>query len=203
MTDAARAAVTMPGQDAAQARAETQLGGEAATRPPTKSGGRAGGVLALLGVLALGGGAALFFLRGSSPPAASVAPEAKPPAPPAGVAPEPMPPTSVAAATSVATPVPPPAPSSVTLEVQTDPPGATLMKNGFQVCDATPCQITANVNETFELSGEKGPLKGKAKVQAQKDQKVSIKLAAPVVVPPRPRMCEVEVDGLKILRPCP
>jgi len=92
---------------------------------------------------------------------------------------------------------------AVKLEVITDPPGATLMKNGFQVCDATPCEVTATVNETLELSGEKGPLKGKAKVLAQKDQKVTIKLAAPVAAPPKQRMCEVEIDGLKILRPCP
>jgi hypothetical protein len=95
------------------------------------------------------------------------------------------------------------APIVVKLEVVTDPPGATLMKNGFQVCDATPCEVTAGVNETLELSGEKGPLKGKAKVLAQKDQKVTIKLAAPVNAPPKQRMCEVEIDGLKILRPCP
>jgi hypothetical protein len=77
------------------------------------------------------------------------------------------------------------------------------MKNGFQVCDATPCEVTASVNETLELSGEKGPLKGKAKVLAQKDQRVTIKLAAVVAKPTGPRMCEVEMDGLKILRPCP
>ena len=106
-------------------------------------------------------------------------------------------------ATSVVVPTPPPA-NAVKLEVVTDPPGATLMKNGFQVCDATPCEVTASVNETLELSGEKGPLKGKAKVLAQKDQRVTIKLAAAVVAKPTgPRMCEVEMDGLKILRPCP
>ena len=60
------------------------------------------------------------------------------------------------------------------------------------------------VNETLELGAEKGPLKGKAKVLAQKDQRVTIKLSAPVAAPPKgPRMCEVEMDGLKILRPCP
>jgi hypothetical protein len=78
-----------------------------------------------------------------------------------------------------------------------------LMKNGFQVCDATPCEVTASVNETLELAGEKGKLMGKAKVLAQKDQRVTIKLTAPVAAPPRARMCEVEIDGLKILRPCP
>ena len=207
LTDAARAAMTIPRQDTAEARAETQLGGEAATRPPVKSGGKAGVVLALLGVLVVGGGAAAFFLRGSgsTTPTATVQARPSEPSPPAAVAPEPpaVPVTPPAASVVVPAPVPSVAPNSVTLEVQTDPPGATLMKNGFQVCDATPCQVTASVNETLELSGEKGPLKGKAKVLAQKDQKVTIKLAAPVAAPPRPRMCEVEIDGLKILRPCP
>ena len=48
---------------------------------------------------------------------------------------------------------------------------------------------------------------GKAKVLAQRDQSVTIKLAgaAPAVkTAPKVRMCEVEaVDGLKVLRPCP
>ena len=206
LTDAARAAVTMPRQDTAEARAETQLGGEAATRPPTKSGSGSAVVLALLGVLVVGGGAGAFFLRdrGTTPITASA--QAKPPEPPVAVpvTPEPPPvvPSTAAPATSAVVPTPPPA-NAVKLEVVTDPPGATLMKNGFQVCDATPCEVTASVNETLELAGEKGPLKGKAKVLAQKDQRVTIKLVAPVAAPPKTRMCEVEIDGLKILRPCP
>jgi hypothetical protein len=206
LTDAARAAVTIPRQDTVESRAETQLGGEAATRAPTKSGNGAPVVLALLGVLVVGGSAGAFFLRdrGTTPIAASV--QAKAPEPPvaAKVTPEPPPvaPPVAPPATSVVVPAPPPA-NSIKLEVVTDPPGATLMKNGFQVCDATPCEVSASVNETLELSGEKGPLKGKAKVLAQKDQRVTIKLAAPVAAPARARMCEVEIDGLKILRPCP
>ena len=205
LTDAARAAVTLPRPETLESRAETQLGGEAATRPPTKSGNGAVVVLGLLVVLVAGGGAAAFFLRdrGTTPIAASV--QAKAPEPPvaASVTPEPPPvvPPVAPPATSVA--VPPPPANSVKLEVVTDPPGATLMKNGFQVCDATPCEVTASVNETLELSGEKGRLLGKAKVLAQKDQRVTIKLTAPVVAAPRARMCEVEIDGLKILRPCP
>jgi serine/threonine-protein kinase len=203
-TDAARAAVTMPRQDTGvAARAETQLGGESATRPPVKSGGGGAVVLALLGVLVVGGGAAAFFLRSSQPPVETSA-QAKParPEPAAPVAAEPPPPApSTAEATPPAPSVAAPTlPVGIKLEVITDPPGATLMKNGFQVCDATPCEVTAAVNETLELSGEKGPLRGKAKVQAQKDQKVTIKLVAPAT---KPRMCEVEMDGLKILRPCP
>jgi eukaryotic-like serine/threonine-protein kinase len=208
LTDAARAAVTMPRQETGvESRAETQLGGEAATRPPVKTGSGGAVVLALLGVLAVGGGAAALFLRGS--PQAQIEPSAQakpaPVEPPAPVAPEPPP--AAPSTTALTPPVPsvaaPTTPANVKLEVITDPPGATLMKNGFQVCDQTPCEVTATVNETLELSGEKGPLKGKAKVLAQKAQKVTIKLAAPVAAPPKQRMCEVEIDGLKILRPCP
>ena len=208
-SDAPRAAGQMPRQDTEAARAETQLGGEAATRPPTKTGGSGTVVLALLGVLVVGGGAGAFFLRGSQGAAVEPSAQAKSPdAPSPQVTPEVPPSAAVTAAvapSSASAALPAlPAPSGVMLEVATDPPGATLLKNGFQVCDATPCQVTAAVNETLELSGEKGPLRGKAKVLAQKDQRVLIKLAAPVAAPAKPRMCEVEgLDGLKILRPCP
>jgi eukaryotic-like serine/threonine-protein kinase len=208
LTDAARPAVTMPRQDTGvEARAETQLGGEAATRPPTKSSGAGAIVFSLLAVLVLGGGAAAFFMFGGSTTPIAASAQPKPPEPPPAASPvaaeQPPVVPSAPPATSLATPTPPPVAAGVKLEVVTDPPGATLMKNGFQVCDATPCEVTAGVNETLELSGEKGPLKGKAKVLAQKDQRVTIKLAAPVAAPPKARMCEVEMDGLKILRPCP
>jgi serine/threonine-protein kinase len=207
LTDAARAAVTMPRQDTAEAaRAETHMGAEAATRPPAKTSGASAGVLGLLGVLIVGGGAAAFFLRGTGdttttePSAQAQAPE--PPAQP--LAPEPRPVPSTPVVTSPpASSAPLVAANLVKLDVATDPPGATLSKNGFQVCDATPCEVTAGPNETLELQAEKGTLKGKAKVLAQKDQKVTIRLAAPVAATPKPAsMCEVEVDGLKILRPC-
>jgi hypothetical protein len=93
------------------------------------------------------------------------------------------------------------APSAgITLDVTTDPAGATITKNGFQVCDETPCQVLAALNETLELEAEKGALRAKARVLAQRDQKVSMKLVGQAR--PRTRLCEVEVDGLKILRPC-
>jgi tRNA A-37 threonylcarbamoyl transferase component Bud32 len=207
LTDAARAAVTMPRQDTAEAaRAETHMGAEAATRPPAKASSAGAAVFALLGVLVIGGGAAAFFLRGSGDTTAEPSAQARPPEPPAEpLAPEPPPSAPVTAAvTTPPAPSVPAAPTTVKLEVATDPPGAMVSKNGFQVCDTTPCEVTAGINETLELQAEKGTLKGKAKVLAQKDQKVTIKLAAPVAAAPKPAsMCEVEVDGLKILRPCP
>lgn len=201
-TDAARAAVTLPRQETGvESRAETQLGGETVTGAPAKSGG---GIIvfALVGGLVVAGGAAAFLLRGPAGSAHDAAVSAKPSEPGLPVAPEP-PAAAAAAAPSAAPSTTAIAPALVRLEVITDPPGATLMKNGFQVCDATPCEVTAGVNETLELSGEKGSLRGKAKVLAQKDQKVAIKLSAAVAAPPKQRMCEVQMGELKILRPCP
>ena len=88
----------------------------------------------------------------------------------------------------------------IRLTVTTEPPGATVNKNGFQVCDQTPCEVMAAQDETLELEAAKGALRAKARVLAQRDQKVAMRLVA--VGRPKPRLCEVEVDGLKILRPC-
>jgi len=98
----------------------------------------------------------------------------------------------------------------VHLSVVTEPAGATLQKDGFQVCDQTPCDVLAAPNETLELTAAKGTLKGSAKVLAQRDQRVSIRLggAAPRAAPlpaaskMKPQ-CEVMVGDLKILRDCP
>jgi hypothetical protein len=162
-------------------------------------------VIALLGVLVVGGAGAAFWMRGSGDTPTAPSAQAISPVPPGNTPVAAEPPPAVPAAVSPPVPsVPAALPNSVKLEVITEPPGATVSKNGFQVCDATPCEVTASINETLELQGEKGPLKGKAKVLAQKDQKVTIKLAPPVAAAPKgPRMCEVEMDGLKILRPCP
>jgi len=197
-----RDAATLAGQKptgGVAAPAETQLGAESATRPPMKSGGSAV-VAVLLGVLVVGGGAAAYLLRGGEGPA--VVPSAQAKLPDAPLAPEPPPAaSSVAVAAPPAPSAPPAAPAGVTLEVITDPPGAQVMKNGFQVCDATPCQVNAALNEGLELTAKKDALSGKAKVLAQKDQKVTIKLFAPVKQ--APRMCEVDgVDGLKVWRAC-
>jgi serine/threonine protein kinase len=155
-----------------------------------------------------GGAGAFFALRGSAPAAeppptpsatqtttASVAPPPEPTnvAPPASASAAPLPSATVTVA------------SSVRLDVVTDPPGATLFKDGFQVCDSTPCEVTADLNETLSLEARKGAKKGTAKVLAQRDQKVTIKLtggAPNTSGGASQRLCEVEVDGLKILRPC-
>jgi serine/threonine-protein kinase len=98
----------------------------------------------------------------------------------------------------------------VTLTVSTEPAGAVLFKGGFQVCDATPCTLVVGAGEAMELEGRKGTFKGSLKVLAQRDQSVSIVLIpAPPIVrrstkseSSKSKLCEVVVDGLKILRPC-
>lgn len=207
LTDAARAALTMPRQDTAEAaRAETQLGGEAATRPPVKSSNAGAAVAALVGVLVLGGGAAAFFMRGPATTTVEPTAQGKAPEPPGTVSVAPELPKAPSATVAVPTPSAAVLPTTVKLEVVTEPPGATLTKGGFQVCEVTPCDVTAGMNEAIELLAEKGPLRGKAKILAQKDQKVTIKLAAPVAAPavrPAKRQCEVMVGDLKIVRDCP
>ncbi len=81
-----------------------------------------------------------------------------------------------------------------------------MSKDGFEVCEATPCEVLAAPNETFTLEAKKGAMKGSSKVLAQKDRTIKIKLTRPRVRRPPPsggqKLCEVDVDGLKILRPC-
>jgi hypothetical protein len=101
----------------------------------------------------------------------------------------------------------------VVLHVATSPVGAVVTKDGFQVCDATPCDVMVKKGDPVTLLAEKGASKGEAKVLAQTEQAVTITLTAPRVATPRPRpqpapaqaapaLCEVMVDGIKILRPC-
>jgi serine/threonine protein kinase len=100
------------------------------------------------------------------------------------------------------------APPAVVLTIQTNLPGATVSKDGFQVCDLTPCTVDVPRGTATELVAAKGYARGTAKVLAQKDQTVTINLAFPKTNgkkkdSAKPGLCEVTVDGLKILRPCP
>jgi serine/threonine protein kinase len=163
------------------------------------------GLLLLVTVGLLGAaGAAYVFQRGGLSNAPHVTPVA------AETAATPVRPVAVPVVTPPPTVTTPPAPTTsvvtatqIRLSVVTEPPGATLTKDGFQVCDKTPCEVMAAPNETLELQATKDALGGKAKVLAQRDQSVSIKLVGAVKkAPPKARLCEVEVDGIKILRPC-
>ncbi|HEY0467239.1 MAG TPA: serine/threonine-protein kinase, partial [Polyangiaceae bacterium] len=156
-----------PGQakDSGAARAETLIGAEASARSHAPRG-KGGLIAALVGLFAVGGAGAWFLShRGSTTPTpeTSSALAAIPPAP-ASVAP----PASGAAlnapapaATVEATVTPT---VGIHLAVSSEPSGAILLKNGFQVCDATPCEVLATPAETLEFQAVKGPLKGSAKV---------------------------------------
>jgi len=123
----------------------------------------------------------------------------------------------------VPSPAPPPVKGDVVLHIVTAPSGGIVRKDGFQVCDAAPCDLTVQFNEAVILTAQKANMKGEAKVLAQKDQNVAIQLFAPrptrkrkrkktASAPSRlsspapaakpPALCEVMVDGIKILRPC-
>ncbi len=144
---------------------------------------------------------------------------------------EPLPaPATTTVVTVVQTALPPPPPSApasatpdqdagptppkVKLTVESHPPGAVILRDGFQVCDAAPCVIEAAPEEKLELTAARGGARGVARVIAQKDQKVDIWMPAarpgtgPASSATKPNpggsgaLCEVEVDGLKLLRPC-
>ncbi|MBM4362864.1 MAG: serine/threonine protein kinase [Deltaproteobacteria bacterium] len=200
-------AVVAAAATAAPRAPSTQMGGQATTVSPPSAPSRGLVLGSIAGALALAGTAGfLVFGRGApatppptSEPAAALVKEVPPPPPPP--APVVTPATTGATAEAVVAPV---AAAEVKLHVETTPPGATLTKAGFQVCDATPCDITVARNEGVDLEAKKGTLRGQAKVLAQRDQTVSIALAgaAPRAKPKGDRLCEVEVDGLKIARPC-
>ncbi len=124
-------------------------------------------------------------------------------------------PTAASASADVAAgPRPNPAPDAngaatkaVVLTVQSNLPGTTVMKDGFQVCDQTPCTVEVPRGAGVELVGIKGYARGMAKVLAQQDQTVNIvltyaKAGGKKKDGGKPGLCEVTVDGLKILRPC-
>lgn len=173
---------------------------------------RLAGIFALV-VVTVGGAAwvaaALAPTFGLARPARSLAPQ-----PAAGEAPK-KPTTEassvrMAASSQRAAPLPkaeevaPPAASnSVKLRVVTEPEAAVLFRDDFQVCDRTPCEIEVEPGAAVSLLARKGSAVGVAKVRAQTDQTVSVPLKAPVKkAPSTQQLCEVNVDGLKILRPC-
>lgn len=166
-----------------------------------------GVLVAAVCALGLGG----YFLLGKdkkTPPPVAAAPPSSEVAAPEKKEPEPAP--QVAEAT-VAPQEAAPRGDQVVLQVTTTPDGAVVKKDGFQVCDAAPCEVVVKSGDAVTLTAEKGPATGEAKVLAQKDQAVSIVLRAPKAVVPRPQpkpkdtgpaLCEVMVEGIKILRPC-
>jgi eukaryotic-like serine/threonine-protein kinase len=166
------------GTGADVARAQTQLGAETAApiQAPKKSSSAAL-VAVIAGIAVLGGGGAIaaFAMKQKTPPVASAEPAATPvPDPPPQPTPVKVPEVTASVPAAPSASAAPPA--GIKLSVVTDPEGAVVTKDGFQVCDSTPCEVTAAPSETLTLEAKKGTLRGSAKVLAQRDQKVEIKL---------------------------
>jgi eukaryotic-like serine/threonine-protein kinase len=198
-------------------RAKTSHTLEAATTngAAPKKGGM-GIAIGAAAFLLVGGGAAAFFfvpeLVADGNPVATETQQAV--NAPTNV---PVPPTADVFPTVAATAAPDPTVASVstsvvaiadspkvTVKVESTPSGAKVMKDGFQVCDATPCEIEVERGEAIELLAQLGNKKGTSKIEAQKDQAVQIVLRAPRPNPGGDRMCEVTgPGGLKIVRKCP
>lgn len=183
-------------------------------RPP-----RVGWGLAAGGVLLAAAAVGLLLLRPWSPtrpaPLASASPLPVVSAPVASAST----PSTQAPAASASAPAPPtsaPAPvAGITLHVVTIPTGAVIHKGDFQVCDSSPCDVQVAPNEAVELIASHSNLRGVAKVLAQRQQTVLIRLSrqtlgGPLKPPPAPSgrtvapvpMCEFTDGDLKILRPC-
>ncbi len=127
-----------------------------------------------------------------------------------------VPATIVTSATVPPVETAPPAPSvtpsavvapaaTVRLSIVTEPPGAVVTKDGFQICDETPCDIDVQKDARLSLEAKKGALRGSAKVQAKGDQAVNIKLVAPSAGKPAAQICYKEVieGDLKVMKPTP
>jgi len=185
----------VPRHEDAAARADTLpvnlTRAETAERPAGK------GVWLVLGLVLLAGGAIAALKLW---PASSTVASGEPPAatgtqntlvlPLAPIPPEPS--TVVAPS------------ASVRLNVVSDPPGAVVLKGGFQVCDTTPCEVLASRNESLSLEAKKDKLKGSAKVLAQSDQTVTIKLAAASGNgKAQPCYQEVLEGEIKVMKPVP
>jgi tRNA A-37 threonylcarbamoyl transferase component Bud32 len=194
-------------------RTATPIDGQSSTFVPTRSASM-GLVMASLGLVALlGVGGYVAFVRGSSPGAGPLSAEghqapqltaALPPLPPAPSAPLPAVASGASGATETTVlPVTGAPSNAVRLHIVTDPPGAIISKQDFQVCEATPCDLTVTRNDRLELTARKGAMRGEVKLLPQSDQTLTIALATPAAKPkPAERLCEMDVGGLKILRPC-
>ncbi len=182
------------------ARADTLPAAMTAVEPPPKPGaGKA--VWVALGVVVVAAlGVATVKLLPSRGTDATASPSAEQPpvlAPPKTSLVEVTP----TAAPSVSTALPPE--NEVRLQIETDPAGGVVYKGGFQVCDSAPCEVLAKKNETLTLEAKKGALRGTAKVLAQSDQKVSIRLTSAPAKGVQPCYQEVIEGELKTMKPVP
>jgi eukaryotic-like serine/threonine-protein kinase len=110
--------------------------------------------------------------------------------------------------------------ATVVIHIKTIPTGAVVRKDGFQVCDSTPCDIKVRQDEATELQATKGAWKGSDKLLAQREQNITIFLKrTSITTPPRnsgtigipaktvktaePKLCVRTNGDLKELYPCP
>ncbi len=211
--EAAVGADSIPPADGDRPRtldAATTSGTTKADKKSSAVGPLLGGLFAVAAVAA----GAYFVLvprqaEGDAPAADEASKAAAATAPPEVVSQPPLPVETAAPAVSsapVVAPAVPEVPKRVTVSVETTPPGAILEKDGFQVCDSTPCDVLLEPGQGVQFVAKLGGRSGAAKVLPQEDQKLMIQLRAPSRPPPKPpqkKMCEVNVNGLKILRECP
>lgn len=191
--------------------ASTTLG-ELEYRVPTNSSLSLGTIAAGVLVVLLGvGGFVVYQLRASrlADAKSQGEPPERPAPPPAVSVPERV--DAVPSASSVAEvsepPKEPPAPEKVVLRVETVPTGALVRLDGAQVCDRSPCDVSVEKNAEVRFTAQSGRKTGSLRVVAASEQRVVLTLSAPASAsPPKTssegRLCEVTVDGLKILRPC-
>jgi serine/threonine-protein kinase len=178
-------------------------------RPVNEKKGGAGWVVALslLGAGATAAGVLLVWPKLQTQQA-SVEPVPAVAAPPEP-APEPVLARPLVSQGPSVEPAPAIEPETVTITIETTPPGAVVEKDGFQVCDKTPCEVKLPPGDGVQFDAALGGRTGSAKVLPQQDQQVMIELKGPAVRAPArpvravPKMCEVNVGGLKILRECP
>jgi hypothetical protein len=195
-----------PRRRASTSSAETAM---LTSEPPKKSS--SAGVVALLGVVALGvlGTGAYFGLRAmTSGPSTPTAPTSTASAPVATnatttsvQASESIDPASSNASTSVAK-------TSIALHVAAiDAVVEKKVGNDWvQVCDKAPCDVMVDPGAVVSLRATKSGVAG-AEKKVLADHEQTIALAPPVFTKPKPSgsvqtMCEVIEGDLKILRPC-
>jgi serine/threonine-protein kinase len=177
------ATTTASQTSATHVRAQTASGQELSTAPASDkaSGGKSGLFIAAgMGIAALAAGA-YFATRPSTPtitgsPGVAVATAAVSSATPPV---DPPPATTVAAATTSAAPTIAPvlADGKIKVQIETDPPGASVKNDGFAVCAASPCELSVKPGDKLLLTAEKGDLKGELKVQALRDDTFRIPLS--------------------------
>ncbi|MEO6950694.1 MAG: TIGR02266 family protein [Polyangia bacterium] len=162
-------------------------------RPPTRAKSSSGGLGLLLGIGVLGAAAISYFvMRDKAPPQATV---------PAVVAA----PVAETPPVAPAKPVAPPVPVGATVEVTSEPAGATILLDGTAQPGVTPTKLTGlDDKKTYDVTlSLKGYRDWKGKLSPEKDVKLETTLTANekvVEVTSTPSGADVMLDGKKVGR---